>query len=161
MCPCQLTLTIFKKISTAALYQPKRQIAMDRFTISNVFFCDSPFPNSAAHEKPPGTNPAAFRVWQRHWGHYYLSERMTRERWNEQLPPRRTPAVRLSCSQDTRTSAEAQALLSVMEDCCIVMSNNFTDQHGPKPPLPGGGGSAQPRRRGRCKFDTTSQSASG
>ena len=122
VCPCQLTLTIYKKISTAALYQPKRQIAMDRFTISNVFFCDSPIPNGAAYEKPPGTNPAAFRVWQRHWGHY-LSERMTRERWNEQLPPRHTPAVRLSWSQDTRTSAEAQALLSVLEDCCIVMSN--------------------------------------
>ena len=109
---------------------------MDRFTISNVFFCDSPTPNSAAYEKPPGTNPAAFRVWQRHLGHY-LSERMTRERWNEQLPPRRTPAVRLSWSQDTRTSAEAQALLSILTDNCIVMSNNFTDQHGPKPPLPG------------------------
>ena len=56
-------------------------------------------------------------------GSWDLSERMTRERWNEQLPPRHTPAVRLSWSQDTRTSAEAQALLSVLEDYCIVMSN--------------------------------------
>ena len=96
---------------------------MDRFTISNAFFCDSSIPNSAAYEKPPGVNPAAFRVWQRHRGSLDLSERMTRERWNEQLPPRHTPAVRLSWSQDTRNRADAQGVISVLPDICIIISN--------------------------------------